>query len=98
MGMELLSVLELTIFPARMDGSMQRVLKRAGADRRTGQDQRQVYDIEYFQRGGIERRHRAERRASRELRKGWVLITPWSSVFLRHDQASTNDDRLGASG
>ena len=62
---------------------MPRVIKRSGPDRRRERDRRQVYDIRYFRHGGIERRsRRPEPRTSRELRKGWVRITQWSSFFL----------------
>jgi len=75
---------------------MQRVSKRSGPDRRSGQDQRQVYDIGYFWHGGTERRHLPERRASSELRKGWIRISQWSSMFLgRRGRASNGDDMFG---
>ncbi len=75
---------------------MQRLSKRSGPDRRSGQDQRQVYDIGYFRNGGKERRQLPERRTSSEVRKGWIRISQWSSMFLgRRGRAGNRDDMLG---
>ena len=49
-------------------------------DRRSGDDRRDVYDIDYFAAGGAERRDGDERRQSRERRKDCVRITKWTSV------------------
>lgn len=52
-------------------------------DRRSGRDQRQAYSLDYFLKGGIERRNAQERRRERrEMRRGWVRITKWSSACL----------------
>ena len=75
---------------------MPRVIKRSGPDRRRELDRRQVYDIRHFGHGGIERRGCPEQRTSRELRKGWVRITQWSSIFLGCGQVDKNDDLLSA--
>lgn len=61
---------------------MARVISRGGYDRRTGMDRRSVYNIAYFEQGGIERRAFDERRGPAELRDGWVRVTQWSSVLL----------------
>ncbi|MFC1815194.1 hypothetical protein ACFL0M_04460 [Thermodesulfobacteriota bacterium] len=55
--------------------------KRSGVDRRSGRDQRQIYSIDYFMQGGIERRCHDERRKNqRERRKGWVRVSDWISI------------------
>ena len=38
-------------------------------DRRSGEDRRQIYDSDYFQNGGTERRHGKERRQHGERRE-----------------------------
>jgi hypothetical protein len=53
-------------------------------DRRSGKDQRQVYSLDYFLSGGIERRGTQERRTERrEMRRGWVRISKWNSACLQ---------------
>ena len=49
-------------------------------DRRCGEDRRQVYDTEYFENGGVERRSGKERRQHRERRKDCTRVSEWSSV------------------
>jgi len=49
-------------------------------DRRCGEDGRQVYDTEYFENGGLERRSGKERRQHRERRKDCTRVSEWSSV------------------
>ena len=49
-------------------------------DRRSGEDRRQVYDADYFQNGGLERRSGKERRQNDERRKDCVRISKWSSI------------------
>ncbi len=73
---------------------MSRVIKRSGPDRRSGVDRRQVYDIQYFQHDGIERRCRPEQRTSHELRKGWVRITQWSSIYMGRGQETALQDSV----
>ena len=48
-------------------------------DRRSGDDRRQVYDADYFQNGGEERRSGKERRQS-ERRKNCIRVSKWSSI------------------
>lgn len=55
--------------------------QRSGFDRRTGDDRRQAYSVDYFDNGGVERR-RKERRVNGEKRSGWQRITNWSSVYI----------------
>ena len=56
--------------------------KRSGLDRRTLDERREVFSIDYFDAGGMERRKRIERRLSGEKRAGWVRVTQWSSVYV----------------
>ena len=49
-------------------------------DRRSGDDRRQIYDADYFQNGGSERRGGKERRQDDERRKDCVRISKWSSI------------------
>ncbi len=49
-------------------------------DRRSGEDRRQVYDADYFQNGGLERRRGKERRQHYERRKDCTRVSEWSSV------------------
>ena len=51
-------------------------------DRRSGMDRRKVYDLDYFSRGGIERRRRPQRRSLFERRKQWLRVSEWRSVFI----------------
>jgi hypothetical protein len=56
--------------------------KRALIDRRSGEDMRQVYNLDYFLNGGDERRRGKERRRGRERRSGWVRVSGWCSVYV----------------
>ena len=49
-------------------------------DRRSGEDRREAYDSEYFERGGTERRKGKDRRQQGERRDGCVRVSQWSSV------------------
>ena len=49
-------------------------------DRRSGEDRRQVYDADYFQNGGLERRSGKERRQDYERRKDSTRVSEWSSI------------------
>ena len=55
-------------------------------DRRSGEDRRQAYDLDYFPCGGIERRSGKERRRQGERRNGWVRVSTWSSVCFDDDR------------
>lgn len=65
--------------------SLQGLRRRSALDRRTGDDRRQVYDMDHFQTLGIERRLNVEGRRNllEEKRKDWVRATRWSSVYVR---------------
>lgn len=56
--------------------------QRSLIERRTGRDRRQAYDINYFEKNGIERRKGSERRRLSEKRKGWIRAEKWRSVFV----------------
>ncbi len=56
--------------------------KRYGIDRRSENDNRRAYDLNYFLDGGIERRRNRERRRPIERRVGWVKADDWKSVYL----------------
>ncbi len=56
--------------------------KRSFFDRRSGQDRRKAYNIDYFLEGGVERRNCSnyERRNKEEdRRKDWIKISPRSN-------------------
>ena len=49
-------------------------------DRRSGDDRRAVYDSDYFNTGGVERRLGFERRQQNERRDSCTRVSQWSSV------------------
>jgi len=49
-------------------------------DRRAGDDRRVVYDTDYFENDGLERRQGKDRRQRNERRQGCVRVSKWSSV------------------
>ena len=49
-------------------------------DRRSGDDRRDIYNIDHFSEGGTERRSPDERREPEERRKDCIRVTKWSSV------------------
>ena len=51
-------------------------------DRRSGDDRRKVHNLNYFIRGGLERRKFIERRSQGERRKNWLRVDEWVSVFV----------------
>lgn len=51
-------------------------------DRRSGDDRRKVHNLNYFIRGGVERRKFIERRTQEERRKNWIRVDEWVSVFV----------------
>jgi len=68
--------------------------KRGGTffDRRRLDSRRKVYSLDYFAKGGAERRKKADRRKSRlDRRKGWAKISKWSSIFLDSNSEPAND-------
>ena len=63
-------------------------------DRRSGEDRRDVYLLDYFQEGGLERRSGGERRNPVERRKGCVRISEWSSVCPDYSELETWGGRI----
>jgi hypothetical protein len=61
--------------------------RRSGIDRRSGEDRRKVYSLDYFANGGIERRSMWERRSRGERRLRWVRVNEWASVFIGDSKA-----------
>ena len=49
-------------------------------DRRSGEDRRLAYDLDYFQDSGVERRSGSERRLPEERRDDCTRVSTWSSV------------------
>ncbi|MGD8344604.1 MAG: hypothetical protein PVI38_16595 [Desulfobacterales bacterium] len=49
-------------------------------DRRSGDDRRAVYDSDYFDGGGPERRSGQDRRQQDERRDSCLRVSRWSSV------------------
>jgi hypothetical protein len=49
-------------------------------DRRSGEDRRGAYDLDYFEQDGIERRKKGERRTRDERRDQCTKVSDWSSV------------------
>ncbi|MFO7760368.1 MAG: hypothetical protein ACQES8_03750 [Thermodesulfobacteriota bacterium] len=70
--------------------------RRIHLDRRSGEDRRRVYDLDYFNNGGIERRHHHQRRkASSERRKGWIRVEGWwASVYVGTVSKSCTPDSV----
>ena len=62
--------------------SAKQTIKRSVFDRRSGEDKRNRYNLDYFMDGGEERRNGKERRKAGERRSGWVRVYKWCSVFL----------------
>jgi hypothetical protein len=49
-------------------------------DRRSGEDRRGAYDLDYFEQEGLERRKKGERRTKNERRDQCTKVSDWSSV------------------
>lgn len=49
-------------------------------DRRSGEDRRQVYDSDYFENIGVERRKGRVRRKKGERREDCIRVSEWSSI------------------
>ena len=56
--------------------------RRSNFDRRSGTDNRKLYNLGLFSKGGVERRCGEERRSKFEARQEWVRVDKWSSVRL----------------
>jgi hypothetical protein len=49
-------------------------------DRRSGDDRREAYDVDYFENDGSERRRGKDRRKPVERRDDCIRVSKWSSV------------------
>ena len=68
--------------------------KRGGTffDRRRLDSRRTTYSLDYFAKGGVERRKNPDRRKSRhDRRKGWIRVSEWSSIFIDSDSEPDKD-------
>ena len=64
--------------------------KRTFFDRRSGQDRRSTYNIDYFLEGGAERRNSSageRRREEKDRRKDWIKISRWSSLNVEDEKS-----------
>ena len=55
-------------------------LKDPFIDRRSGEDRREAYDLDYFQKEGFERRVGGERRKDEERRDSCIRVSKWTSI------------------
>ena len=63
--------------------------KRSLFDRRSGQDRRNTYNIDYFLEGGAERRNSpasGRRAKKKDRRKDWIKISRWSSLYIENEK------------
>jgi len=59
------------------------LIKRSGIDRRSGEDKRKVYSLDYFKNNGMERRlNIKDRRKKVEPRKSWDRVNKWYSIYI----------------
>jgi hypothetical protein len=49
-------------------------------ERRSGEDRREAYDLDYFGQDNVERRKFVERRQENDRRADCVKVSQWSSV------------------
>ena len=59
--------------------------RQSRLDRRSGEDRRKTYSLDYFIKGGKERRKAEDRRHQAERRSDWMRIDKWYSVFIGSD-------------
>ena len=72
---------DLKAYKAKKE-SVKETVKRSAFDRRSGDDKRLRYNLDYFADGGEERRNGKERRQIGERRRNWARVYKWCSVFL----------------
>ena len=60
--------------------------RQSKLDRRSGEDRRKTYSLDYFLKGGKERRQAEDRRHQGERRNDWMRIDKWYSVFIGSDE------------
>ena len=71
--------------------------KRTGIDRRTENDRREAYSVDFFSEKIIERRQRADdRRGKQEKRLNWTRVTEWVSVPFTVDDTCPAGDTAEA--
>ncbi len=73
--------------------------RRSRVDRRSGEERRRTYDLNYFLNGGLERRDPdgGDRRFRLdERRDGWVRISQWSSVYVGDGQFDATEPDLSS--
>lgn len=58
-------------------------------DRRCGEDRRKVYSLDYFLKGNLDRRNRAERRTRNERRNDCIRVNEWSSICPEQDDLNS---------
>ena len=63
---------------------------RSPIDRRSGADRRKAHFLDYFLKGGTERRSGKERRSQLERRADWVKVGKWYSVCLSFVKRAKN--------
>lgn len=63
-------------------------------DRRSGEDRRRVYSLDYFQKGNVDRRKNGERRKQKERRADCIRISEWSSVCPNYEDKEYRDGRI----
>jgi hypothetical protein len=67
--------------------------KRSYFDRRSGQDRRKAYNIDYFLEGGVERRthpNGERRNHEKDRRKDWIKISRWSSLNVEETKPAAD--------
>ncbi len=79
-----------------MSGRGMKELRRRDqfVDRRSGEDRREVYSLEYFKNGGVDRRSSPERRDNRERRIDCVRVSEWSSACPNYEDKEYLDRRI----
>ena len=63
-------------------------------DRRSGEDRRYIYCLEYFRQGRLDRRGTGERRENLERRFGFVRVSQWSSACPDYHEKAWLEGRI----
>jgi len=66
--------------------------KRTGFDRRTDNDRREAYSLDFFSERIVERRQGLDRRSKQEKRLNWTRVTEWVSVPFKIDDDGSRTD------
>jgi len=67
-------------------------IRRRGFDRRSGEDRRKSYSLDYTSGKFIERRSNKERRKNAEKRAGWTRMAGWTSIPFTTEDVSPGED------